>query len=59
MCREANPDACHRSHISDGLSVRGMEVRHIMETDPWQLHLLTYFGEVAGTRVTYPFVLTG
>ncbi len=59
MCAEADPAHCHRSLLADALSVRGMEVRHIMGPGVWQPHSLTPFAEVSGTRITYPFALVG
>jgi uncharacterized protein (DUF488 family) len=57
MCAEAQPWRCHRSLIADALSVRGVEVRHIMGPGKIQLHALTGFAHVEGTRITYPFAL--
>lgn len=59
MCAEADPSHCHRSLLADALSVRGAEVRHIMGPAKWLPHVLTPFAEVHGTRITYPFALTG
>ncbi len=59
MCAEADPAHCHRSLLADALIVRGMEVRHIMGPGAWQSHTLTPFAEVSGTRIIYPFALTG
>jgi uncharacterized protein (DUF488 family) len=59
MCAEAVPWRCHRSLIADALTVRGVEVRHIMSRDTWQAHKLTSFAQVDGTRITYPFALEG
>jgi len=57
MCAEAVPWRCHRSLIADALTVRDIEVRHIMGPGKWQLHKLTGFAQVEGLRITYPFVL--
>lgn len=59
MCAEALPSHCHRSLISDALTVRGVEVRHIMAPGKTEAHVLTRFADVAGTRITYPFALEG
>lgn len=59
MCAEAVPWRCHRSLIADALTVRGIEVRHIMAIDKWQLHRMTAFAQVDATRITYPFALEG
>lgn len=57
MCAEAVPWRCHRSLIADALTVRGIEVRHIMGPGKWQPHKLTGFAHVEGVRITYPFAL--
>ncbi len=59
MCAEAVPWRCHRSLIADALSMRGVEVRHIMGPGKTQAHALTGFAQVDGTRITYPFSLEG
>lgn len=59
MCAEALPWRCHRSLIADALSVRGVEVRHIMGPGKTRAHALTGFAQVEGTRITYPFSLEG
>ena len=59
MCAEAVPWRCHRSLIADALTVRGIEVRHIMGPGKWQAHKLTPFVRVDGTHITYPFALEG
>jgi len=57
MCAEAVPWRCHRLLIADALTVRGIEVRHIMGPAKWQVHKLTPFALVKGTHLSYPFVL--
>lgn len=59
MCAEALPSHCHRSLISDALSVWGVEVRHIMGVGETKSHALTGFALVEGQRITYPFSLVG
>ena len=59
MCAEAVPWRCHRSLIADALSVRSVEVRHIMGPGKWQPHKLTPFAHVEGLKITYPFALEG
>ena len=54
MCAEAVPWRCHRSLISDALTVRGVKVEHIMSARAAQAHVLTPFARVDGLRVTYP-----
>lgn len=54
MCAEAVPWRCHRSLISDSLSVRGYPVEHIMSATKSNRHNMTSFAKVEGTWVTYP-----
>jgi uncharacterized protein (DUF488 family) len=54
MCAEAVPWRCHRSLVADALSVRGIEVEHILSADHGVRHKLTPFAAVDGVRVTYP-----
>ena len=54
MCAEAVPSRRHRSLIADALSIRGIPVEHILSSKRTQPHLLTPFGQVHGTRMTYP-----
>jgi uncharacterized protein (DUF488 family) len=54
MCAEAVPWRCHRSLIADALTVRGIAVEHILSASATELHRLTPFARVEGTRVTYP-----
>ncbi len=54
MCAEAVPWRCHRSLSADALLVRGIPVEHIMTPKKRQVHVLTPFAKVRGTRITYP-----
>ncbi len=58
MCAEAVPWRCHRSMVADALTVRGCPVEHILYgkqgASHRQLHHLTQFAQVEGTRVWYP-----
>ena len=54
LCAEALPWKCHRSLIADALVARGIEARHIMSAKAADVHTLTSFARVDGTRVTYP-----
>ncbi len=54
MCAEAVPWRCHRSLIADALQARGLFVGHITSKRQPQLHKLTPFARVDGTRITYP-----
>jgi len=54
-CTEAVPWRCHRSLIADALTVRGIEVRHLVHSGtPPPVHVPTSFARVAGTALTYP-----
>ena len=54
MCAEALPWRCHRSLISDALTIRGVEVRHITSASEPARHALTPFAQVQDGRITYP-----
>ena len=54
MCAEAVPWRCHRSLVADALTVRGVPVRHLMSPTRCDVHRLTPFARVEGTRITYP-----
>ena len=54
MCAEAVPWRCHRSLVADALTVRGVQVEHIMNAARVDRHALTPFAVVRGTQVTYP-----
>jgi len=54
MCAEAVPWRCHRSLISDALTVRRVKVRHILSETGCINHELTPFATVEGTKLTYP-----
>ena len=54
MCAEAVPWRCHRSLISDALTVRGIEAREIAPSGATKRHELTSFAHVEGTEITYP-----
>jgi len=54
MCAEAVPWRCHRALIADALTIRGVEVRHIMSATSAEPHTLTPWARVDGTSVTYP-----
>jgi len=57
MCAEAKPLECHRCLISDALTARGVEVRHILGPGRSEAHAYTAHAEVQGSRVRYPFRL--
>jgi uncharacterized protein (DUF488 family) len=54
LCAEAVPWKCHRSLISDALTVHGASVRHIYSLAKAEPHRLSPFAKVEGTRITYP-----
>jgi len=54
MCAEAVPWRCHRSLVSDALSVRGVPVVEILSASNYRMHQLTPFAQVEGLRITYP-----
>ncbi|MGH7573672.1 MAG: DUF488 family protein [Longimicrobiales bacterium] len=55
MCAEAVPWRCHRRLISDALTVRGFEVRHILSQGRADLHHLPEFARVLSSgRIVYP-----
>jgi len=54
MCAEAVPWRCHRSLVSDALSVRDIPVIEILSAQDYRFHTLTPFAEVKGTDITYP-----
>lgn len=54
MCSEAVPWRCHRNLVSDALTVRDVDVRHITSSAQPTRHTLTSFARVEGTTVTYP-----
>jgi uncharacterized protein (DUF488 family) len=54
MCAEALPWRCHRSLISDALTVRGISAAHIFDEKPARPHRLTPWAHVEGTGITYP-----
>jgi len=54
MCAEAVPWRCHRSLTSDALTVKGVEVRHIIGMAAPAAHVISAFAVVEGGRITYP-----
>jgi uncharacterized protein (DUF488 family) len=54
MCAEAVPWRCHRSLIADALSVRGVQVEHILSLTSLQSHKITPWAKVNGTHIAYP-----
>jgi uncharacterized protein (DUF488 family) len=54
MCAEADYTKCHRQLLSDALTVRGIEVVHIVDQTHTKLHELSSFAKVEGSKLTYP-----
>lgn len=54
MCAEAVPWRCHRSLVSDALTVRGIPVEELSSIKKRQPHKLTRFAAVSGSKLTYP-----
>ncbi|MCL5961994.1 MAG: DUF488 domain-containing protein [Chloroflexi bacterium] len=54
MCAETVPWRCHRSLIADALSLRGIEVEHILSEKSTRPHSLTPWAKVDGLSLTYP-----
>jgi hypothetical protein len=53
MCAEAVPWRCHRRLIADALTVRGVEVVHLLAPSRGERHELPTFARVEGTRLIY------
>lgn len=54
MCAEALPERCHRRLLADWLTVRGVEVLHILDRERTRRHELPDFARVEeGTRLVY------
>lgn len=54
MCAEAVYWRCHRMLLSDALTVRAIEVRHILNATRAEPHKLTKFAKVERTKILYP-----
>jgi uncharacterized protein (DUF488 family) len=54
MCAEAVPWRCHRSLISDALTILGWQVLHIQSRKTASPHKLTPFLKVQDGKITYP-----
>ena len=54
MCAEAVPWRCHRSLVTDALSVHGIPVVEILSATSYRDHKMTPFAHVEGARITYP-----
>jgi len=54
MCAEAVPWRCHRSLVSDALTIRHISVYHIMSRVSATLHQITPMARIKGLQLTYP-----
>jgi uncharacterized protein (DUF488 family) len=54
MCAERLWWQCHRRLISDALTVRGLEVLHVLDADKADPHKLTDFLRVEDGQLVYP-----
>lgn len=54
MCAESVPWRCHRWLIADALTVRGVDVEHILSLEATKRHEITKFASVDGLRLSYP-----
>ena len=54
MCAEAVPWRCHRSLIADALTLRGIQVEHILTLSHRRAHVLTPWAQANGKHLTYP-----
>jgi uncharacterized protein (DUF488 family) len=54
MCAERLWWQCHRRLISDALTVRGVEILHILDVGKAEPHKLTDFLRVEDGRLLYP-----
>ena len=53
MCAEKLPSQCHRSLISDALTVQSITVRHLIDGRPSQGHVISKLARVRGSTVIY------
>lgn len=57
MCAEAVYWQCHRTFIADGLTARGLDVRHILDASTARPHRIHELARVEGIDVCYPGLL--
>lgn len=53
MCAERNPEHCHRSLVSDYLSLKGVEVLHLMAPGQLEAHLPHPCARIQGRSLSY------
>jgi uncharacterized protein (DUF488 family) len=54
VCAEVLPWRCHRCLIADALTIRGIQVEHIITIKKHTMHSLTRWAHVEGAQITYP-----
>jgi len=59
MCAEKQPAHCHRSLIADYLSVRGTQIRHLVDIDETLDHRLSRLARCEGEHLIYDCLLQG
>ena len=59
MCAEKQPAHCHRSLIADYLSVRGTQIRHLVDIDEILDHRLSRLVRCEGEHLIYDCLLQG
>jgi uncharacterized protein (DUF488 family) len=53
MCAEVLPWRCHRWLIADSITIRGIQVEHIITIKKRTEHSLTRWAHVKGPQITY------
>lgn len=53
MCAEAVPWRCHRTLLSDALSIRKFKVKHILNENNFINHEINPLAQIEGTKISY------
>ncbi len=53
MCAEAVPWRCHRTLLSDALSIRKFKVKHILNENNYINHEINPLAQIEGTKISY------
>jgi len=53
MCAEAVPWRCHRTLLSDALSIRKFKVKHILNDNNYINHEINPLAQIEGTKISY------
>lgn len=53
MCAEAVPWRCHRTLLSDALSIRKFKVKHILNENNYINHEINPLVQIEGTKISY------